>query len=88
METLLQTYQIKLGLTSTAYVRSFHESINWKNRLIGILGQKGVGKSTLMLQHIKLFDNTKESLYVQADDFYFSGHRLFDLALDFSRYSI
>lgn len=83
METLLQTYQIKLGLTSTAYVRSFHESINWKNRLIGILGQKGVGKSTLMLQHIKLFDNTKESLYVQADDFYFSGHRLFDLALDF-----
>jgi hypothetical protein len=38
------------------------------NRLIGILGQKGVGKSTMILQHIKLYDNAEESLYVQADD--------------------
>jgi len=83
MDTLKQTYQVKLGLTPTDYVRSFHETINWKNRLIGILGQKGVGKSTLMLQHIKLYDKTEESLYVQADDFYFSGHRLYDLASDF-----
>lgn len=83
METLQQTYRLKLDLTPTNYVRSFHESINWKNRLIGILGQKGVGKSTMMLQHIKLYDNINESLYVQADDFYFSGHRLFDLALAF-----
>lgn len=85
METLLQTYRIKLDLTTTDYVRSFHESINWKNRLIGILGQKGVGKSTLMLQHIKLYDKVDEALYVQADDFYFSGHRLYDLALAFFR---
>lgn len=85
MDTLLQTYRIKLELTPTDYVRSFHESINWKNRLIGILGQKGVGKSTLMLQHIKLYDKVDEALYVQADDFYFSGHRLYDLALAFFR---
>lgn len=52
MDTLLQTYRIKLDLTPTDYVRSFHDSINWKNRLIGLLGQKGVGKSTMILQHI------------------------------------
>lgn len=74
---------MRLDMTPTAFVRSLHDSINWKNRLIGILGQKGVGKSTMILQHIKLFDNVEESLYVQADDFYFSGHRIFDLALDF-----
>lgn len=65
------------------YVRSFHDKINWKNRLIGLMGQKGVGKSTLLLQHIKKYDNLDETLYVQADDMYFAGHGLFDLAFDF-----
>lgn len=83
MDTLLQTYRIRLGLTPVNYVRSFHETINWKNRMIGILGQKGVGKSTMILQHSKLYDNIDESLYVQADDFYFAGHRIYDLALTF-----
>lgn len=83
MENLQLTYRMKLDMTSTCYVRSFHDKINWKNRLIGILGQKGVGKSTLLLQHIKLYDDSLTSLYVQADDFYFAGHRLYDLALEF-----
>ena len=83
MDTLLQTYRIKLDLTPVNYVRSFHDTINWKNRLIGILGQKGVGKSTMILQHIKMHDKIEESLYVQADDFYFAGHRIYDLALAF-----
>ena len=68
MENLIQTYRMRLDMTPTAFVRSLHDSINWKNRLIGIIGQKGVGKSTMILQHIKLFDNVEESLYVQADD--------------------
>ena len=83
MDTLLQTYRIRLELTPVGYVRSFHDTINWKNRLIGILGQKGVGKSTMLLQHIRLYDNIEESLYVQADDFYFAGNRIYDLALAF-----
>lgn len=78
-----QTYRIKLDLIPIDYVRSFHDDVNWKNRLIGILGQKGVGKSTMLLQHIKLYDKVEESLYVQADDFYFAGHRIYDLALEF-----
>lgn len=83
MDTLQQTYRIKLDLIPIDYVRSFHDYVNWKNRLIGILGQKGVGKSTMLLQHIKLYDKVEESLYVQADDFYFAGHRIYDLALEF-----
>ena len=83
METLFESFRIALELTPTDYIRSFHDKINWNNRLIGLLGQKGVGKSTLLLQHIRKFDNIEETLYVQADDFYFSGHRLFDLAYDF-----
>ena len=83
METLFESFRIALELTPMGYVRSFHDKINWNNRLIGLLGQKGVGKSTLLLQHIRKFDNLEETLYVQADDFYFSGHTVFELAYDF-----
>ena len=65
------------------FFRPFHETINWDNRLIGLLGPKGVGKSTLLLQHIRKTHPLDEVLYVQADDFYFTTHRLFDLAYDF-----
>lgn len=83
METLIETFKVLLDLTPMDYVRSFHDKINWKNRLIGLMGQKGVGKSTLLLQHIKNYDNIEETLYVQADDLYFAGHKLFDTAFDF-----
>lgn len=83
MQSLLNSYRILLELTPMSFFRNFHSEINWDNRLIGILGAKGVGKSTLILQHIKQMDSRDESLYVQADDWYFSSHRLFDLAYDF-----
>lgn len=83
METLFESFKLLLEITPTDYIRSFHDKINWKNRLIGLVGQKGVGKSTLLLQHIKNFDNVDETLYVQADDMYFSGHGLYDTAYDF-----
>lgn len=83
METLFESYRLLLEITPTDYIRSFHNKINWKNRLIGLVGQKGVGKSTLLLQHIKQYDNIAETLYVQADDMYFSGHGLYETAYDF-----
>ncbi|MBE6221844.1 MAG: hypothetical protein E7125_00110 [Bacteroidales bacterium] len=36
------------------------------------MGQKGVGKSTMILQHIKKFYNLEETLYVTADNIYFA----------------
>lgn len=83
MQNLIKTFRIQLEITPMDFFRPFHEVINWDNRLIGLLGPKGVGKSTLLLQHIKKAHNLDEALYVQADDFYFTTHRLFDLAYDF-----
>lgn len=83
MQNLVRTFHILLENTPMQFFRSFHENINWDNRLIGLLGPKGVGKSTLLLQHIQKAHSTEEALYVQADDFYFTTHRLFDLAYDF-----
>jgi len=60
----------------------YHE-INWKNRLIGLIGPRGVGKTTLVLQYIKKNLDTQQTLYVTAEDFYFADNRLIDLADDF-----
>ena len=37
----------------------------------------------MLLQHIKLYDNIDETLFVTADDLYFAEHKLIDLAMDF-----
>lgn len=83
MQTLYQNYRQLLALTPTTFVRYLHDQIAWESRLVAIEGARGVGKSTMILQHIKLHDNIEESLYVSADDFYFSQHRLYELAETF-----
>lgn len=83
MEELYQTYRQQLALTPTDFVRYLHDQIAWESRLIAIVGSRGVGKSTMLLQHIKMYGNVEESLYVTADDFYFSQNRLYDLAATF-----
>ena len=83
MEELYSAYRLLLDRTPLAFRRFLHSRINWQSRLVAILGARGVGKSTLMLQHIKMEERTDETLYVLADDFYFATHRLYDLALEF-----
>jgi hypothetical protein len=51
--------------------------------MIGIIGARGVGKTTMILQHIKENLDSKKALYVSADDMYFGENKLVDLADDF-----
>ena len=83
METLFRSFRTQLEHTSTEVVRFLHDQIAWDSRLVAILGARGVGKTTLLLQHIKLYDREDESLYVTADDIYFTKYRLFDMAYQF-----
>ena len=54
MERLFESFIKKLAITNTSFVRSLINEIEWKARLIGIKGARGVGKTTLLLQYIKL----------------------------------
>lgn len=85
MEDLFEKYQKKIQNTSTLFVRSFIEDINWNARLIGIKGARGVGKTTLLLQYMKLnFSNEFEkSLYVSLDSVAFTNRNLVELADQF-----
>lgn len=85
MERLLQRYQAQLDRTKTDFVRYLHDDINWGARLNAILGARGVGKTTLMFQHILLSGERDTSLVVFADDIYFSKHTLLDMADMFYR---
>jgi predicted AAA+ superfamily ATPase len=53
--------------------------------MIGIVGSRGVGKTTMLLQYIKENLDVNETLYVQADDIYFGNNTLLDLADKFSK---
>lgn len=83
METLRANYRMLLDLTPMEFFREYHSIINWDCRIIGVLGQRGVGKSTLLRQHIKLCEDIETTLYVTADDIYFSAHTLIDTAKKF-----
>lgn len=69
MEQLQTTFDKLLRETSTAFHRYMYNRINWDARMIGLMGPRGVGKTTLVLQHIKEQLPRKDSLYVQAEDF-------------------
>ena len=70
---------------SSDFRRYLYPKVSWESRMVGLTGARGVGKTTLLLQHIKHDLELKETLYVTAEDFYFANRRLLDLADAFSK---
>ncbi len=62
-------------------IRSLASKIDWKDRLIGIIGARGTGKTTLLLQHLKQqYGLAGGAAYITLDDIYFTENRLSDFA--------
>lgn len=81
MNRLIENYNRLLGESRPSTFRYLYEDINWKNRLIVLKGARGVGKTTMLLQHIaNAFEDTSEALYISADHIWFANHSLIDLA--------
>ena len=84
LEVLFQQTFAAAAATQLSYTRELFHQMDWSNRLIGIRGPRGVGKTTLLLQHLKSNHNrSTEALYVTLDDFFFTETRLIDLAREF-----
>ena len=78
---MFKTYGRLLADTDLSFTRYLYDKINWNNRLIVIKGAKGVGKTTMLLQHIKrTFTDPQKALYVSLDHIWFANHTLIELA--------
>ncbi len=84
MKSLIQQFQARLKIIDLSFKRYLWEQINWNNRLIAIIGARGVGKTTFLLQHIKEHHtNLNEVLYVSLDNLFFSKSTLLNFAGEF-----
>ena len=80
MEQLFEYFKRKLSETPIDLIRYRYGEIEWGGHALGLVGPRGVGKSTMLLQYIKMRLDVKDTLYVSADHLYFSSHTLVDTA--------
>ena len=79
-DLLYQTFLLRLNETDMVHHRYLYKQINWANRIIGLKGASGVGKTTLVLQHIKEeVEDLQKVLYVSLDNLWFNAHDLMEL---------
>ncbi len=81
MDSLFQKQRILLANLNLLFKRDILNQISWSDRLIGIKGARGVGKTNMILQHIKeKCGASTECLYVSMDDIEFPYRNLIELA--------
>ena len=87
MEAFFRTPRYLVEHVNAPVRRLLMDEINWNDRMIGIKGTRGVGKTTFLLQYAKeKFDvNDRQCLYVNMNNFYFQGRGIADFAGEFCR---
>ena len=87
MEAFFRTHSYLIEHTNAPVRRQLMDEIDWNDRLIGIKGTRGVGKTTFLLQYAKEhFDiHDRKCLYVNMNNFYFQGRGIADFAGKFYR---
>ena len=85
MEAFFRTHTYLVEHTNAPVRRSLMDEIDWNDRLIGIKGTRGVGKTTFLLQYAKENFNVydRQCLYVNMNNFYFHGRGIADFANEF-----
>lgn len=79
MEILFERSRQKISQAPLSFVRGIMKKIEWSARLTGIRGARGVGKTTLLLQYIRLnLPQDHTVIYVSLDNIWFAEHRLYD----------
>ena len=88
MEAFFRTHRYLVEHTTAPVRRTLMDEINWSDRMIGIKGTRGVGKTTFLLQYAKEnFDvQDKQCLYVNMNNFFFQGQGIADFAGKFYKH--
>ena len=87
-EAFFRTHTYLVEHTNAPVRRTLMDEIDWSDRLIGIKGTRGVGKSTFLLQYAKehFGPTDRKCLYVNMNNFYFQSRGIADFAGDFVRH--
>ena len=86
MDLSLSTFmEGQLEQITSTFHRYMYEQISWESRMFGLVGPRGIGKSTMILQYIKEHRNERRMFYVAADHLYFSSHSLVDMVDEFAK---
>ena len=87
MEAFFRTHSYLVEHVHAPVRRGLMDEIDWNDRMIGIKGTRGIGKTTFLLQYAKeRFDiNDRQCLYVNMNNFYFQGHGIAEFAGEFCR---
>ena len=88
MEAFFRTHRYLVEHTKAPVRRTLMDEIDWSDRMIGIKGTRGVGKTTFLLQYAKEhFDiQDKQCLYINMNNFYFQGQGIADFAGEFYKH--
>ena len=88
MDAFFRTHTYLIEHTNAPVRRTLMDEIDWNDRMIGIKGTRGVGKTTFLLQYAKEnFDaNDKQCLYINMNNFYFQGRGIADFAGEFYKH--
>lgn len=79
-QPLYDSYHRKIAKVDLRFKRYLYGQINWKARIISIKGARGVGKTTMLLQHIlENYEDIDRTLYATLDNLWFTTHSLIDL---------
>jgi len=80
LRPIVDFYHGKLAQVTLDFKRYLYPHINWDARVIGIKGERGVGKTTMLLQRIKeKYVNPDDTFYMSLDHYWFKTHTLQDL---------
>lgn len=85
METFFRTHAYLVEHLNVPVRRALMDEIDWNDRLIGIKGTRGVGKTTFLLQYAKEYFrlSDRKCLFVNMNNFYFQGRGIADFAREF-----
>lgn len=87
LESLKEYSSLFLSKKTPTYERDLLNNINFNNRIIGIVGAKGVGKTTILLQYMKKQSlSSDEMMYISVDHPLMSSTTILDIAKEFSSF--
>ncbi|MDL2299531.1 AAA family ATPase [Bacteroides sp. OttesenSCG-928-E20] len=86
MEAFYRTHAYLVEHTNAPVRRDLMDEIDWNDRLIGIKGTRGVGKTTFLLQYAKeKFGTDRSCLFINMNNFYFSDNSIVRFASEFRK---